>query len=42
MFLDTEDNESIELKEIVSKQINNTNKIENIYNLDLLMIMIKK
>ena len=33
--LDTEDNESIELKEIVSKQINNTNKIENIYNLDI-------
>lgn len=31
---DTEDNESIELKEIVSKQINNTNKIQNIYSLD--------
>lgn len=30
---DTEDNDSIELKEIVSKQPN-TNKFENVYNLD--------
>jgi len=31
---DTEDNESIELKEIVSKGINNINKKGNIYTLD--------